>query len=71
MKQSKTLLLVERIALGLFLVCMLATAAMFIVFVWTQPTAEALYGSMATVFVVGFASFLIWLPIILYNLLRK
>lgn len=50
------------IALRLFLVCLIACAAMVLGAIWLQDRIEAplYFQTTATLFVVGFASFLIW-----------
>lgn len=71
MNTSPTLKRIERSSLILFLVCMIATAVLFVALMWIEPRGEVWFKTMATVFVVGFASFLIWLPIILYKLIKR
>ncbi len=62
--------LVEKITLKLFLGCMFLCATLFIIAIWTEPS-EMIMKSVVTIFVVGFASFLTWLPIILYKINSK
>jgi hypothetical protein len=60
----------ERVTLTLFLACMVVTAILFIVFLWTEPSSETAPKIMATFFVIGLANFLTWLPLILYRRLK-
>lgn len=62
---------IEKAALSLFLVLMLTTAASMVTFIWTQPENETLFMGAATLFIVGLASFLTWLPLMLYRVLDK
>lgn len=68
-KQSK----LEKISLRLFLICMVMCAGFFLFLLWTggpdQPDNQTLFSIVATFFVVGLASFLIWLPIVIYKLI--
>lgn len=68
MKYQSTL--VENISLKLFLTCMFLCAGLFIIAVWIEPP-EAFMKSIFTIFVVGFASFLTWLPILLYKISKR
>lgn len=62
--------ILERVSLTIFLTCMLVTASLFIVFLWTEPSSEIAPKVMATFFVIGFANFLMWLPQVLYRRLK-
>ncbi len=62
----------ERISLRLFLICLLSCATLTIIGIWfgSQFDNSWYFQADATLFVVGFASFLIWFSIIL-SAIRK
>lgn len=59
---------IERSTFRLFLGCMFLCATLVIVALWVEPDDDTLVKIAATLFVVGFASFLTWLPILLYKI---
>ena len=63
----------EKITLRVFWICMLACASTVIVGIWLgeHRAPEVLFKIAATLFVVGFANFHIWAPIIAYRFLAK
>lgn len=61
----------EKITLRLFWMFMLLTAGIFITGIWLgEHTApEALFKAGATCFIIGFANFLLWAPLMAYRFL--
>ena len=70
MNHSQSIQKLEHYALGVFLTCMMVTASLFLIAIWTQTPTETYMKTVATFFVIGFAHFLLWLPMILYRLLN-
>lgn len=65
--RQKTISRIEKWSLKVFLVCMLVCAVAFIALIWTQTEPEWV-PIIPTLFIVGLASFLIWLPIVMYKI---
>jgi len=64
--------MMEKITLYLFWTGMLACASLAITIVWNGETApEFIFRITATCFILGFANFLLWLPMLLYRFLKK
>lgn len=62
--------MVEKIALTVFWLFMLACASTVLVEIWTK--GSVLPGQIIpTFFIIGFASFLIWAPLVVYKFLAK
>jgi hypothetical protein len=65
--------LLEKVTLRIFLCAMMLCAGAFLVLVWTggpdKPDNYRDFSIVITLFVVGMANFLIWLPIVIYRLL--
>jgi len=61
---------IERITLTIFLICMVITAVGFIIGIWSQTDNEALFMTLGSLFIIGLANFLIWLPTVLYRLIH-
>lgn len=61
----------EKVALGVFLTCMVLCAGFFLFVFWSHNDNEnrILISITATFFVIGLANFLIWLPIVIYRLI--
>lgn len=62
--------MIERVALWIFWIAMLLTAGSALALIWSNGEAipERL---LPTFFIVGFASFLIWAPVVVYRFLDK
>ncbi|NTV22502.1 MAG: hypothetical protein HGB03_02970 [Candidatus Yonathbacteria bacterium] len=72
MKQT-TLHTIETISLSIFLVCMLACATIAIASIWLgwfDNGDDHFTPIIPTLFIIGLASFLIWLPIVIYKLIE-
>jgi len=72
MKQT-TLHTIETISLKIFLTCMLACAIVAIVSIWLGwfgDSDDHFMPIIPTLFIIGFASFLIWLSIVIYKLIE-
>lgn len=64
--------MVEKISLRLFLTFMLLCASTTLVLLWLGPEEDAeWFKLMPTFFILGFASFLIWMTQIAYRFLEK
>ena len=60
--------MIQRIALRLFYYMMFPCAALVITFIWAGGPPDPIYGQIvATLFVVGLASFLTWLTLLLVD----
>ena len=62
--------MIEQILLRLFWTVMLICASLVILAIWLGEPSELHGRSIATAFVVGLASFLIWAPIMVYRFYR-
>jgi hypothetical protein len=61
--------MVEKVTLKIFWIMMLLCASTALILIWFN---NALPGKLVpTFFIVGFASFLIWSPLVVYRFLRK
>ncbi len=63
----------EKITLRFFWTCMLACASTVIMGIWWQggEAPETVFKAAATLFIIGFANFLLWAPIVVYRFLNK
>ena len=63
----------EKLTLKLFWSCMLLCATFAVVGIWFQdaPLPEAWFKTMASLFIIGTASFLLWAPLVVYRFLEK
>lgn len=61
----------ETLTLKLFWTCMILCASFALIGIWVPDMPEAWYKGVATFFILGFANFLIWAPLMAYNFLRK
>lgn len=59
----------EKIALRLFWVFMLLCAGSALITIWFGPVITGRF--VPTFFIIGFASFLIWAPLVVYRFLEK
>lgn len=64
--------MIEKIALRIFWVAMLLCATTVLVNIWFLNEAESEFQLLIpTFFIIGFASFLIWAPLVVYRFLEK
>ena len=61
--------MIEKIALRLFWLFMLLCASSALTFIWAGPVIPQKL--IPTLFILGFASFLIWAPLVTYRFLAK
>lgn len=62
----------EKFSLYLFWTCMLLCAGTFLMGIWIGESApEELFKFVATFFVVGLASFLVWLPLTVIRFVKQ
>lgn len=69
MNNASNAIRAEKGTLAIFLVCMVITALAMVIGLWAGIEHEQYFMTAFTFFVVGLASFLIWLPLLLYRLL--
>lgn len=64
--------MIERISLKIFTVMMLSCASLALIGVWFgEGMPEYFFKTIFTTFVIGLASFLIWVPLVTYRYLKK
>ena len=62
----------ERLTLTIFWTAMLLCASLVIVGIWFEDLLpEAFFKAAGTLFVIGFACFLLWAPTLAYRFLRS
>lgn len=62
----------EKISLRIFWVAMLSCAVYVLFLIWFGEDLSDQYFKIApTLFIIGLASFLIWLPLIVYRFLKR
>lgn len=64
--------MIEKIALRIFWTAAFACAGILLMAIWTSPEPpEVLMKSAFTAFVVGFAAFIVWAPLLAYRFYKK
>lgn len=62
----------EKITLRFFILCMISCASLVIVGIWFEhQLPEAFFKTIATIFIVGLANFLLWTSRLSYRFLEK
>ena len=61
--------MIEKIALRIFWILMLLCAGSALILLWFEHALPEKI--IPTFFIIGFASFLIWLPLVMYTFLSK
>jgi hypothetical protein len=63
--------MLEKITLRIFLICLVTCASMILFAIWTSSDTskppEAYFKTVATLFIIGFASALLWFVRMLYS----
>lgn len=62
---------IQKIALGIFLTAMTLCASLVLFIIWAQPGKEAFPKTAASLFIVGLASFLVWLVTVVLEIRGK
>ena len=63
--------MIEKISVRIFITCMLLCAAWVLAMVWLEPDSDEIFKVAPTLFIVGFASFLIWATTMVYKYYEK